>query len=200
MVIISVNAANLILGPARLYIGAFGATEPADSAVTPNGTTTPPSSGQWTDVGGTDGGVTFAVDGTLTDLSVDQIIMAVGARLTDLKLSVTTKLSEMTLTNMSYAINQITTSGSGSGYATEDITVTSAATQPTYAALIIDGWAPYLSSGAAALRRVIVRKVLATPKVNLMYDKKSQASYDVVWSAYFVSNSVTPCHVVDQTA
>jgi hypothetical protein len=197
---ISVNASNLILGPARLYVGAFGGAEPADSAVTPNGVTTPPSNSVWTDVGGTDGGVTYAVDGTLTDLAVDQIIMSVGARLTDLKMTVTTKMSEMTLTNMSNAVNQITSTGSGSGYSTQDITVTSAATQPTYAALIIDGWAPYLSTGAPALRRIIVRKVLATPKVNLMYDKKTQASYDVSWSAYFVSNSINPVHVVDQVA
>ncbi len=60
-----VTASNLILGPARLYIGAFGGAEPADSAVTPNGVTTPPSSAVWTDVGGTDGGVTYGVEGTL---------------------------------------------------------------------------------------------------------------------------------------
>jgi hypothetical protein len=197
---ISVTASNLILGPARLYIGAFGANEPLDSAVTPNGVTTPPSSGSWTDVGGTDGGVTYAVEGTLTDLSVDQIIMAVGSRLTDLKMTVTTKMSEMTLANMNSALNSITSTGSGSGYSTQDITVTSAATQPTYSALIIDGWAPYLSSGNPALRRIIVRKVLATPKVSMMYDKKTQASYDVSWGCYFVSNSVNPVHVVDQTA
>jgi hypothetical protein len=152
------------------------------------------------DVGGTDGGVQFAVDGTLTELQVDQIIMSVGARLTDLKMTVTTKMAELTLSNLTSAVNSITTSSSGSGYTTEDITVTSAATQPTYSALIIDGWAPYLSTGASALRRIIVRKVLATPKVNLMYDRKNQASYDVTWSAFFVSNSINPVHVVDQVA
>ena len=195
----SVNAANLILGPARLYIGAFGAAEPADSTVTPNGVTTPPSSPTWTDVGGTDGGVQYSVDGTLTNLQVDQIIMPVGARLTDLTMMVTTKMSELTLTNMSNALNQITSTGSGSGYATQDVTVTSDASQPTYAALIIDGWAPFLASGASALRRIIVRKVLAAPKVSLMYDRKTQGSYDVSFSAFFVSNSINPVHVVDQT-
>ena len=195
----AVTASNLILGPARLYIGAFGATEPLDSTVTPNGVSTPPASPTWTDVGGTDGGIQYSVEGTLTDLGVDQIIMSVGARLTDLKMMVTTKMSELTLTNMSNALNQITQTGSGSGYATQDVTVTSAASQPTYSALIIDGWAPYLATGASALRRVIVRKVLATPKISLMYDRKTQASYDVSWTCYFVSNSINPVHVVDQT-
>ena len=74
---LSVNAANLVLGPARLYVAAFGATEPLDSAVTPNGVTTPPST-PWVDVGGTDGGVTLEVNNSYTDLVVDQLIMPVG--------------------------------------------------------------------------------------------------------------------------
>lgn len=196
---ISVTEANLVLGPARLYVAALGSTEPADSTVTPNGPTTPPSS-PWVDVGGTDGGVTFEVDTTYTDLAVDQIIMNVGARLTEMKMSVTAKLSEMTLANLTTALNSITSTGSGSGYTTADITVTSAASQPTYAALIIDGWAPRLSTGVAALRRVIVRKVLSQAKVMLAYDKKTQQGYECTFNAYFVSNSINPVHVIDQVA
>ena len=197
---LSVNAANLVLGPARLYVGAFGATEPLDSTATPNGVTTPPSSAVWTDVGGTDGGISFAVDNTYTDLVVDQIIMSVGARLTDMKMSITTKMSEITLTNLATVLNNITTTGGGSGYSTLDIPVGTASTQPTYAALCLDAWAPMLSTGAPALGRIIVRKVLAQVKVNQMYDKKAQASLDVTFSAYFVSNSIAPCHLVYQNA
>lgn len=195
----SVNVANLTLGPARLYVAPFGSTEPLDSTVTPNGTTTPPSS-PWVDVGGTDGGVAYEVDNTYTDLSVDQIIMSVGARLTDMKMSVVTKMAEMTLTNLNTVLNSIATTSTGSGYATLDIPVGSAATQPTYAALIIDGWAPFLNTGQAALRRIIVRKVLAQVKVSEMFDKKTQASYDVTFQAYYVSGSIPPVHIVDQTA
>lgn len=193
------NAANLVLGPARLYVAPFGTTEPLDSTVTPNGTTTPPAS-PWTDVGGTDGGVSFETDLSYTDLSVDQIIMSVGARLTDMKMSVITKLSEITLGNLNTAMNSIATTGGGSGYSTLDIPVGSAATQPTYAALIIDAWAPMLSTGAPALARIIVRKVLSQVKVAMMYDKKTQGSLDCTFSAYFVSNSVAPCHLVYQSA
>jgi hypothetical protein len=195
-----VNASNLILGPAKLYVGAFGATEPADSTVTPNGPTTPPSNAVWTDVGGTEGGVSFTADTTYTNLVVDQIIMNVGARLTELKMGITAKLAETTLNNLSYTLNQITSSGSGSGYATQDIVVGNSSSQPTYVALIIDGWAPLLSSGAAALRRIIVRKVLSQVKVSLMYDKKTQASYAATFEAFYVSNSINPVHIVDQTA
>jgi hypothetical protein len=197
---LSVTASNLVLGPARLYVGAFGATEPTDASVTPNGTTTPPSTPPWTDVGGTDGGVTFEVDSTYTDLSVDQIIMNVGSRLTELKMTVTAKLSEVTLANLNTALNSIGQTSGGSGYSTLDIPVGSAATQPTYAALIIDGWAPYTSSGAPALRRIIVRKVLDQTKATLTYDKKSQLAYDCTFTAYYVSGSINPVHIVDQTA
>ncbi len=195
----AVNSSNLVLGPARLYVAPTGSTEPTDSSVTPNGTTTPPSS-PWTDVGGTEGGVTFEVDSTYTDLEVDQVIMSVGARLTDLKMQVTAKLSEVTLANLNTALNSIGQTTQGTGYETLDIQVTSAASQPTYAALIIDGWAPLTSGGASALRRIIVRKVLAQSKVTLVYDKKNQASYDCTWQVYFVSDSINPVHIVDQTA
>lgn len=195
----AVNAANLIMGPARLYVAPFGSTEPTDSSVTPGGTTTPPSS-PWTDVGGTDGGVVFESDSTYTDLTVDQVIMNVGARLTEMKMTVTTKLSEVTLANLQTALNNIGTSATNTGYSTLDIPVGTSATQPSYAALIIDGWAPMLSTGAPALRRVIVRKVLSQVKASLAFDKKTQQGLECTFNAYFVSSSISPVHIVDQTA
>jgi hypothetical protein len=196
---IAVNAANLVLGPARLYVAPFGSTEPLDSAVTPNGPSNPPSA-PWTDVGGTDGGVMFEADNTYTDLAVDQIIMNVGARLTEMKMTVTVKLAEMTLTNLQTSLNNIGTTSTGSGYQTLDIPVGSSATQPTYAALIIDGWAPMLSTGAPALRRLIVRKVLSTVKASLSFDKKTQQGLACTFDAFYVSSSIAPLHIVDETA
>lgn len=193
-----VNSSNLALGPARLYVGAFGATEPADSSVTPNGLSTPPNSAVWTDVGGTDGGVTFEADTTFTDLQVDQVPMMVGARLTETKMTVTAKLSEMTMENMAVALNQIATPSIGSGYQTLDIPVGQTSTQPTYAALIIDGVAPYTSGGNPALRRIIVRKVLSQVKIGLTFDKKSQMAYDCTFTAYYISPGVNPVHIIDQ--
>lgn len=195
---IGVNSNNLVLGPARLYVAAQGAAEPADSSVTPTGYLTPPSSAVWTDVGGTDGGVTLEVDSTYTDLQVDQIIMNVGARLTDLKITVSAKLAEVTLANLNQSLNLIGITGSGSGFQTLEIPVTSAASQPTYAAMIIDGWAPLTTAGTPALRRAIVRKVLSQTKATLAYDKKSQQMYDCTWTAYYVSSSINPVHVVDE--
>jgi hypothetical protein len=197
MVKTTVTAANLVMGPSRIYVNSFGATEPLDSAVTPNGYMTPPG-GSWIDLGGTDGGVTVEIDSTYTGLTVDQIIMEVGARLTELKMSVTTKLAEMTLANMNYALNQIGVIAPNTGYTTFDIPVGSTATQPFYAAILVDGWAPYTSGGTPALRRVIVRKVLTQTKVGMTGDKKTQQSLDCAWSAYYVSSSVNPYHQIDE--
>lgn len=197
MVPTGVTASNLVLGPSRIYVNSFGAAEPADAAVTPNGFMTPPG-GSWIDLGGTDGGVTVEIDSTYTGLTVDQIIMEVGARLTELKMSVTTKLSEMTLANMNVALNQIGVVATNTGYSTLDIPVGSSATQPTYAAILVDGWAPYTSGGTPALRRVIVRKVLTQSKVGLVGDKKTQQSLECAWSTYYVSSSIPPYHQVDE--
>jgi hypothetical protein len=196
----AINASNLVLGPARLYVAAFGATEPLDTTVTPSGVTTPPSSAVWTDVGGTDGGVSFMVENTYTDLAVDQLIMPVGARLTDMKMSITTKLSELTLANLNTTMNNIGSTGGGSGYNTLDIQVGTSSTQPSYLAMIIDGWAPQLNTGQPALRRIIVRKVLAEVKVQMGFDKKTQQGIQASFNAYFVSNSISPVHLVDQQA
>jgi len=194
-----VNALNLVLGPARLYVNSFGAAEPADSAVTPNGYLTPPG-GSWVDVGATDGGVNLEVDLTYTGLTADQVIMELGARLTDLKASVTAKLSEMTLNNLNTALNSILSLGSGSGYQTGDLNVGTPATQPSYAALCIDGWAPMTAAGTPALGRRIVRKVLSQTKVAETFDKKSQAGYECSWQVYYISPSLAPIHWVNETS
>lgn len=190
----SVTPGNLVQGPATLYTGAFGVTEPTDANVT-----SAPGAG-WTDVGATTGGVHFEIDSTYTDQKVDQLVDPAGARLTARKITVQTKLAEATLTNLNLAMNSLITSGAGAGYATADPQTTTSATQPTYAALCIDGWAPVLASGAAARRRVIVRKVLSVAKAQLTYDMTNQAVYDVTFTAYYVSPSIAPFHIVDQSA
>lgn len=193
----SINALNLVMGPARLYVAPFGSTEPADSAVSPTGYLTPPG-GAWTDVGATDGGVTLEIDNTYTALTCDQVIMDVGARLTEMKMQVTAKLAEMTLTNFQTAINNIGTVSVQSSYQTMEIPVGSSTTQPGYIALIVDGWAPMTNAGTPALRRIIVRKVLSQVKASLAFTKKDQDAFDCTWAAYFVSNSINPLHLVDE--
>lgn len=188
---------NLCQGPATLRWAAFGATEPADSAVT-----SAPNSGVWTDVGiiadGTS--VLLEVDLTYGDQGADQLVDPVGARLTKRSVQVTASLAETTLNNLELANNQLATISPQSGYTTFDPATTSSATQPTYAALMIDGWAPTLSTGVAAVRRIIVRKCLTSSKVALEYEKSKEAMFACTWTAYWVSSSIPLYHIVDQTS
>lgn len=187
----SVTATNLVQGPATLYSGAFGATEPADSAVN----TAPPAS-SWTDVGGTDGGVKLTIAQSYTELDVDQIVDRVGSRLTKRDFTVETSMAEPTLANLSLALNG-GTSASASGWASFEPSFASSATQPTYKALLFDGWAPGTS---AFNRRVIVRKALSTDAIDIAYTKDKMVVYAVKFSGHYVSSSIAPIHVVDQTS
>jgi hypothetical protein len=193
-----VNPQNLVMGPARIYYAPFGTAEPADATVTPDGWLVPPPA-PWTDFGGTDGGIGLEVDSTITDLTVDQILMAVGGKMTAIGLQVTAKLAEVTQANMAQALNNVTSSGSGSGYITLDIPDGAYATQPQYSALIVDGWGPELPDGQAGLRRSIVRKVLSQTKVTLTYDKKTQQAFDCTWKVYYVGQGIKPIHFIDET-
>jgi hypothetical protein len=181
------------MGPATLYYGAFGATEPADSAVS-----IPPSSASWTDFGATNGGVTFELDQTYTSLTVDQLVDPVGARLTARAISVVATLDEVTVANMYQVMNNLATTNTQSTYVTLDPLTTNSATQPTYQALLIDGWAPTLNTGFPARRRIIIRKTLADTKLAMKFDKPNRAEFAATWTSYYISTSVAPFHVVDQ--
>nr|WP_202495166.1 hypothetical protein [Streptomyces sp. SID4982] len=181
----------MVQGPATLYSAAFGATEPADSAVN-----TAPAASAWTDVGGTQDGVKLSIDQSYSELEVDQVVDRVGSRLTKRDFTIETSMAEVTLSNLSLALNG-GTSASGAGYTSFDPSFASAATQPTYKALLFDGWAP---GTTAFTRRVIVRKCLSTDAVELAYTKDKQSVYGVKWSGHYVSASVSPLHIVDQTS
>lgn len=185
----SVTATNLIMGPATLYVGAFGATEPADTAVN-----TTPAASAWTDVGGTTDGVSLAIDQTYTALSVDQVVDRLGSRLTGREFAIATNLAEGTLENLAYALNG-GTAATGAGYKSLDPLYASSATQPTYAAVLLDGYAP-----GGFRRRVILRKALSTEKVDSSYTKDGQTVIPVTFTGHYVTSGISPIHIVDQTS
>ncbi|MFI8351328.1 hypothetical protein [Streptomyces sp. NPDC085596] len=187
---IAVTTTNLVQGPATLYSGAFQAAEPPDTAVN----TAPPAS-SWTDVGGTQDGVKLSIDQSYSELEVDQVVDRVGSRLTKRDFTIETSMAEVTLGNLSLALNG-GTSASGAGYASFDPSFASAATQPNYKALLFDGWAP---GANPFIRRVILRKSLSTDAVELAYTKDKQTVYGVKFSGHYVSASISPLHIVDQT-
>lgn len=185
----TVNTDNLIQGPATLYKGAFGATEPADSAVN-----TTPATSAWTDLGGTQDGVKFGGDQTYGELEVDQITMRVGSRLTKQDFTIETSLAEATLDNLSLTLNG-GTSASGAGYKSFEPNVTSSATQPNYFAIILDGYSP-----SQLRRRIIGRKMLNVDSVEAAYTKDKMTLIPAKFAAHYVSASIVPIHIVDQTA
>lgn len=187
----SVTTTNLILGPATLYQGTFGAAEPADTNAAVNAT---PAASAWTDMGGTQDGVTLSVDQTYTALEVDQVVDRVGSRLTKRELTLETSLAEATLENFSVALNG-GTAASGTGYKTFEPLFASSATQPNYTALLFDGWGP-----GGFRRRVILRKTLSTDAVAMAYMKDKQTLFKTKFSGHYVTSSISPFHVIDATS
>lgn len=183
----NVTTSNLVQGPADGYTGLFGATEPADSAV---GST--PSASAWTDIGGTLDGTTITVTQEYAELMVDQIVDVPERRLTKRDMTVATRMAEPTLANFAVALNGGTVTASAA-YSTYDPDVASSVTQPTYKALIVDGWAP----GAAKRRRLITRKALSIEAVETVYKKDEQNAFSVTWASHYVSSAIKPFRLVD---
>jgi len=181
----AVTATNLTQGPGTLYTGAFGVAEPADTAVA-----SPPGVG-WTDVGGTSDGVTLNVNQEFSELTVDQIVDVPGRRLTKRDLSIRTNMAEPTLENLAIAMNGGTTA-TGAGFKSLEPAYATSATQPTYKAILFDGYAP-----GGFQRRVILRKGLSTANVEAAYKKDSQTFFPVTFNAHYVSASIAPFKVID---
>lgn len=185
----AVTASNLILGPASIYLGQFGATEPADTAIN-----TAPAASAWTDGGGTTDGVKLAVDQTYTELEVDQIVDRAGSRLTKRDMSVETVMAEPTLENLSVLMNG-GTAASGAGFKSFEPGFANSATQPNYSAVLFDGW------GANSYRRrVIVRKTLNVESLEMAYTKDKQVGFKCKFAAHYVNDTTSPLHIVEATA
>src|SRR4051794_13000795 len=108
---ISVTATNLTAGPGVLYTAAFGAAEPANTAVN-----TGPDTGVWTDVGGTQDGVSLTIKQDFFELECDQIVDRVASRLSKREMMVKANMAEPTLENLALAANGGGTVTTGTGY------------------------------------------------------------------------------------
>lgn len=189
----AVTASNLAMGPGALYIGAFGATEPADTLVGLNG---PPASPAWTDLGGTMGGLTFSVNQQFKELEVDQLVEVPERRVTRREASFKTQLAEATLANLVVALNSGTITAGTPG-TTPDTFVpsnTDSSGTPAYKAIIFDG-----VGGGGLRRRVIVRKVLSTENVDANSAKDAQTVYPVTFTSHYVSAAIPSYKIIQAT-
>lgn len=185
----AIDTTNLTAGPGTLWTAAFGATEPADSTIN-----AAYSGSAFTDVGATQDGVTLNVEREFFELEVDQVIDVPGRRLTKRDLQIVTNLAEPTLANLAIALNGGTVTASAS-YSTYDPADDNAATQPTYRAVMFEGWAP-----RGFRRRVIARKCLSIEQVGTAYKKDGQTLFPTSFACHYVSPSIKPFRVIDQTA
>lgn len=186
---------NVILGPANLWYGVFGATEPALTnaalIIDPAG---------WAFVGATSGGVTWEEVVTLTKVQADQVIDPITARPTGRTITIATNLLEPTVANLALARNNLGTVTVGTGITTVTAGQPNAATPSIFAALLVDGWAPLLSGGGSARRRAIFRKCLNDPKITQSADPTKPSMWALSMEAYYVSSTIDPWISEDQTA
>lgn len=180
----AVTTTNLIAGPANIYYGVVGATEPTDAI-------TAPASATWTSLGGTKDGVNLTVQQKFVNLDVDQIIDLVEQRQTDRGFLVETHAAELTLENLKLGLNGGTVSTAGQTKTFDPGQIVPGSV-PNYAALIIDGLAP---NGKA--RRIIVRKALATKDVQFAYKSGAQSVYTLSFEAHYVSGTTSPFIIMD---
>lgn len=185
----AVDTTNLIAGPGTLFTALFGATEPADSTINDAY-----SASAFTDVGATQDGVTFDIQREFFELEVDQVVDIPGRRLTKRDFQISTNMAEPTLTNLGVALNGGTVTASAS-YSTYDPADDTAATQPTYRAVMFEGWAP-----RGFRRRVIARKCLSIEAVGVPYKKDGQTLFPSTFGCHYVSPSIKPFRIIDQTA
>lgn len=191
----SVTVTNLIQGPATIYYGAgyTGAytttAEPADAAVN-----TTPQSSSWTDIGGTQDGLTLEVSREYAELEVDQIVDVPDRRMTKREFTLSTNVAEATLEAFAIVQND-TAPTSGSGFKYFEPSNDSSATQPTYRAWLADGYAP-----SAFRRRVIGRRMLSIDPTTVAYKKDGQTLFNVKLAGHYVSSSIKPYKIIDQTS
>jgi hypothetical protein len=179
---VPVTATNLIQGPAVIYYGNFGATEPASIATTP-------ATG-WTDLGGTKEGVELSIADEYGVLDVDQIMYEIQRRRTKRVVTAKTQLAEATLDNLARAVAN-TLPVSNVLNADDGLN----AFAPAYGALLIDGIAP-----GGFRRRITLRKVLPTDSVGVAYKKDGQTLVPVTWTLHWVSSTITPFKIEDATS
>lgn len=176
----TVTPANVFSGPADVWVGAFGATEPAHAEAEP--------AVGWTNVGATDGGTTATITQTYFDHEVDQVDMPVGAQRTGLGITAATTMAEATLENLRRALNQVTSAATKL-----EISAVNSNTEPNYGAVLMQGPGP-----AGAPRLFVIRRVLSTENVAYANQKGTKTGIPVTFKGYFISSSIAP-FVIDDT-
>lgn len=183
----TVTASNLLQGPVALYTAAFGAAEPATIS-------TEIDLEVWRDLGGTSDGLEVSVSDDYAQLTVDQLLMAPESRRTGRSVTAKSNLAEVTLDNLALAITQVAPAAASAGQRTLDLEDGLSAFQPTYFAILAEGFAP-----GGFRRRIIIRKALQTDETAQSYKKDDQTLIPVTFTAHYISSSIPSVSWIDAT-
>ena|SRR5687767_1562896 len=188
-------AYQVIQGAGKMYTGVFSATaanEPALTAIN-----SAPQASAWTYTGFTSDGITINIDQSFSEMRVDQLADRVGTKLTERQLTLQANLAEATLANLSLGFNggTITTAASNSYF---EPVYDGTELQPTYIAVLFDGYAPASSAGVSKRRRIILRKAISTESVESAYKKDSLTLVPVTFTSHYVSETVAPFRIIDE--
>lgn len=169
----AVTTSQLLMGPVSIWVGAFGATEPANAGAAPGGT--------WFDIGGTTDGATLNLGQTYTPLVADQIPMEAGAQVTKQEVTVATNMAEPTLANFRRGLNQAASAATTLEWGGEDIVNS----DPNYSAVLLQGKKP-----GGGPRMWIVRRVLSVESVGVPFKLDGQTVIPITWRGYYISPSI----------
>ena len=186
-------AYQVIMGAAKLYVGAYGAAEPADVDVN-----VVPQASAWTDTGFTNDGISIMINQAFANMTVDQIADIIGRKMTERDIQVKANLAEATLENLTYALNSGTIT-TGSGFKLYTPVFDGTELQPVYRSIILDGLAPASALGVTKRRRLILRRVLSIENVETAYKKGDMTLVPITFGCHYVDTTTAPFKIVDQT-
>ncbi|MCE7081162.1 hypothetical protein [Streptomyces sp. ST2-7A] len=191
----TVSRTEILAGPGQLWYGRFGvATLPEPEDV---GSPLLPADG-WTDAGATDGGLSQTVNQSMFAMRVDQVPDAVGQRVTERDIQVSTSLAQATLRNLAIALNHdpdefIT---EGTGYKRLTLKPGQDAMLPDELTIVVGGWAP----GGNLGRWAILHRVTSIENVESAWQKDGLHLIPVTFNALYVDSVTSPVEWVDEVA
>lgn len=192
------NVGNALMGPADVYAGALNVVTAAPTDALINAA---PAASAWTDLGGTNGGAEFQYNPKFTELMFDQVVDVVEERLTSRVVQIVVALAENTLTNLATSLN-CTLETAGSNSLSFHPVYDKTATQTPKISLLLDGFAPPVSTPtpiASPRRRIYIPRAQQVGNLSMVYAKDKQQLFNCTFKAYYVSGTVPPFRVTDQT-
>jgi hypothetical protein len=189
------QAYQVIQGAGRMYTGVFsatGANEPALAAVN-----SAPQASAWTYAGFTSDGITITINQSFSEMRVDQLADRVGTKLTERELQLNANLAEATLGNLVLGMNGGTVT-TAAGYSYYEPVYDGTELQPSYIAILFDGYAPASAAGISKRRRILLRKAISTENVESSYKKDELTLVPVTFTSHYVSDTVAGFRIIDE--